>query len=284
MKKFKRIYIETTNVCNLDCSFCPKTKREKKFMSSSEFEEILTKIKIHTDYIYLHLMGEPLLNTKVEEFLLIADKNNIKVNITTNGTLLSKNKNKIIKSNSVRQINISLHSFEANEESFTFEEYFEEILKVILEINKKTNIIIAIRLWNLNGDKTIGKNKLNNQILTLMKRYFNIEDIYLDGKNKIKDRIYLNSAEKFDWPDENISTILEKGFCYGLRDHLGILVDGTVVPCCLDSEGSIKLGNIFSSSLEDILNSNRAKNIYNGFSRRERVEELCKRCGYSTRF
>lgn len=284
MKKFKRIYIETTNVCNLDCSFCPKTKREKKFMSSSEFEEILTKIKIHTDYIYLHLMGEPLLNTKVEEFLLIADKNNIKVNITTNGTLLSKNKNKIIKSNSVRQINISLHSFEANEESFTFEEYFEEILKVILEINKKTNIIIAIRLWNLNGDKTIGKNKLNNQILTLMKRYFNIEDIYLDGKNKIKDRIYLNLAEKFDWPDENISTILEKGFCYGLRDHLGILVDGTVVPCCLDSEGSIKLGNIFSSSLEDILNSNRAKNIYNGFSRRERVEELCKRCGYSTRF
>lgn len=253
-------------------------------MSSCEFEEILIKIKKHTDYIYLHLMGEPLLNRNLEEFLLIATKNNLKVNITTNGTLLSKNKDKIIKSDSVRQINISLHSFEANEQGFTFEEYFEEVLNVILEINEKTNIITAIRLWNLNGDKTIGKNKLNDEILTLMKKYFNIEDLYLDGKCKVKDRIYLNSAEKFDWPDEKISTIAEKGFCHGLRDHLGILVDGTVVPCCLDSEGTINLGNIFNNSLEDILNSHRAKNIYNGFSRRERVEELCKRCGYSTRF
>ena len=134
-----------------------------------------------------------------------------------------------------------------------------------------------------------GKNTLNDDILKMLQEGLNSEiDIKESLSNKpgikVSKNVYINSAEKFEWPNINRNVISESAFCYGLRDQIGILVDGTVVPCCLDSEGNIPLGNIFESSLEDILNSKRAKDLYEGFSNRKAVEELCKRCGYVTRY
>ena len=121
MKKYKRVYIEITNVCNLSCSFCPLTKRAKSFLDEEKFVHILNEVSPYTDYIYLHLMGEPLLNPGLEVFLEEAYKKGVKVNITTNGTLLKKNKEILLNSKSLRQVNISLHSFEANDSKITFE-------------------------------------------------------------------------------------------------------------------------------------------------------------------
>lgn len=289
MKKFKRVYIEITNICNLSCSFCPMNKRQKQFLSKDKFEHILKEIKPYTDYIYLHLMGEPLLNPELEEFLNLAYDYGIKVNITTNGTLLMKNKEVLLKAKSLRQINISLHSFEANDNGITFEEYFNNVLLFIDEINKNTEIISSMRLWNLDSYNEKGENNLNTDIVNLISEKFGYEGNLketLDVKKRLKlrDRLYLNSAEKFSWPTMEIEPLGDIGFCHGLRDHFGILVDGTVVPCCLDGEGEITLGNIYEESLESILNGTRAKNIYDGFSARKRVEELCKRCGYSEVF
>ena len=91
-------------------------------------------------------------------------------------------------------------------------------------------------------------------------------------------------AQKFKWPEQNEKMISEEIFCQGLRNQIAILVDGTVVPCCLDSEGKIDLGNIFDMPLKDILESKEVKLIYEGFSNRVAVEDLCKRCSYATRF
>ena len=289
MRKFKRIYIEITNVCNLSCSFCPKTTRLSKFMSKEEFEVILDKIKPSTEYIYFHLMGEPLLNPSLEEFLDLSYSKGFKVNLTTNGTLLTKSRDIIFKSNALRQINISLHSFEANNGINNFYEYFNNVLLFIDELNKNTNIICSMRLWNLDNSKDKGENSLNEEILNLIKEKFDYKEdikakLFSDKRIKLKKNLYLNGAEKFNWPDIKIDSLGEEGFCHGLRDHLGILSDGTVVPCCLDSEGNIPLGNILSEEFEDIINSKRAIDIYNGFSNRKRVEELCKRCGYSQTF
>ena len=74
------------------------------------------------------------------------------------------------------------------------------------------------------------------------------------------------------------------GFCYGMLDHVGVLADGTVVPCCLDADGEITLGNIFESDLSEILASPRARAIADGFKHHQKVEPLCRRCGYSKRF
>ncbi|WP_297420819.1 SPASM domain-containing protein [Clostridium sp.] len=287
MKKFKKVYIEITNVCNLNCNFCPKTSRELKFMDRESFEYIVKSIRSYTDYVYFHLMGEPFLNKELQNFLNICGENFLKVNLTTNGTLINEVKEILINSKALRQVNISLHSFEANENNIDFNEYIDNIIGFVKEATEKTNIICSLRLWNLDT-KYSASNKMNVDIFKFLQQEFEIEcDLKecLKEKNscKLKNNVYVSMGEKFKWPSLSSEELGERAFCYGLRDQIGVLVDGTVVPCCLDSEGSIPLGNIFENTLEEILNSPRARNIYNGFSGRKAVEELCKKCGFINR-
>jgi len=261
---FNRIYIEITNVCNLNCAFCPNTNREKKFMTSEEFSKIMKKIKSYTNHIYLHVKGEPLIHPELDSILKIASNYNVNVNITTNAICL-KDKLDIIKNNKVRQINISLHSFDNMND-------IKDLLNVIDEI-KNTNI--SLRLWN-NCD--------NKEVLNILGVHYNKE---IDLKRKrftLADNVFLDNDSEFEWPDIKRSIISETGTCLGAKKQLGVLVDGSVVPCCLDNDGIINLGNIFDSDLESIINSDRYKNIVNGFNNNKLVEELCKKCQYRTRF
>ncbi|MDR3595748.1 SPASM domain-containing protein [Clostridium sp.] len=287
MKKFKKVYIEITNACNLSCNFCPKTSRELRFMGKENFKHTIESVKPYTDYVYFHLMGEPFLNKDLKYFLDISKENSLKVNITTNGTMINNVKEILLTAPALRQVNISLHSFEANDKNVDFEEYIDNIINFVKESNEKTNIICSLRLWNLDT-KYIASNNMNVDIFNLLEKEFEIQcniKEALKEKNsfKLKNNLYLSMGEKFKWPSLKVEELGERAFCYGLRDQIGVLVDGTVVPCCLDSDGSIPLGNIFENTLEEILNSKRAKNIYNGFSERKAVEELCKRCGFITR-
>lgn len=284
----KKIYIETTNVCNLNCNFCPKTKRAPKFMSPDEFCYIIQQVKPVTDSIYLHLMGEPTLNPNMEFFLAECEKEQMKVNMTTNGTLLPLHADKLLCSKSLRQINISLHSFEANETTLTLGEYIHNVLEFVKRLQQESNILCSIRLWNMDYQEIKGENERNEEILQMIEEQFEQKEIrellLKDWQLKISDRVYLNMAQKFEWPDIEIAEIGDEVFCHGLRKQAGILVDGTVVPCCLDSEGTIALGNVFETPFVDILKGERAMNMYNGFSNRRAVEELCRKCGYATRF
>lgn len=291
MRKFKKVYVEITNVCNLKCDFCPSASltRGLRFLKEENFVHIIKAIRPYTDYVYFHLMGEPFMNPKIGRFLEICDEFGLKVNITTNGVLLPKVKDILYVSPALRQINISLHSFEANDGQITLEQYLENIAIFIQEVHERTNIICSIRLWNMDSAELKARNQLNDDILHLLSEKlelpYELSDVLQDKQSiKIKNRVYINMAEKFEWPTLNREVISESGFCYGLRDQIGILVDGTVVPCCLDSEGKIPLGNVYEHSLDDILQSERAQNIYDGFTRRCAVEELCKRCGYAQRY
>lgn len=290
MKRFKKFYIEITNVCNLSCSFCPETKRASKVMKLQEFSNILGQIKPHTDYIYLHVKGEPFLHPEIDKFLDLSFEKGFKVNITTNGTLISQVKNKIINKPALRQINFSLHSFDGNEESGNKDEYINNIISFTKEALENTNIIISFRLWNLDEDNLTNlQRERNAHILNIIQREFNldyrIEEKVSPGRGiKIQDRLYLNQDHEFQWPGLDKEEDDGRGFCYGLRNQIAILVDGTVVPCCLDGEGVINLGNVHETNFSEIIESDRANNIYNGFSRKEAVEELCRKCGYRRKF
>lgn len=289
MRKFKKVYIEITNVCNLSCNFCPKTKRKYKFMNREEFSYILNEVRPFTEHIYFHLMGEPLLNENIEYFLEESYNKKLKVNLTTNGTLLSKNAEKLIKAKALRQVNISLHSFEANEKTRELVDYINSVTDFINEATVNSDIICSIRLWNMDNNELKGANNLNIEILKMLEKNLSLDFSLADKlqesyRIKLKDRVYLNMAEKFEWPNIAIETLGDEVFCHGLRKQIGVLVDGTVVPCCLDSEGNISLGNIFKKSLKEIIEDKRATDIYEGFSRRRAVEDLCKKCGYATRF
>ncbi|MFL0245857.1 radical SAM/SPASM domain-containing protein [Candidatus Clostridium stratigraminis] len=286
MKRFKKIYIEITNVCNLSCDFCPVTERKPEFMSLETFEKILIDIKPYSTFIYLHVKGEPLLHPKIDEFLQISEAYGFKVNLTTNGTLIGKVKNKIINKKALRQINFSLHSFDANETDFTLEAYLNSIISFTLEA-VKNNIIVSYRLWNLEEEvKSLEKNR---HILNIIEEAFHldykIEEKLLESRGvKLLENVYLNAASRFNWPQNDLEQSDTTGFCYGLRDQIAILADGTVVPCCLDGEGIINLGNIHTTNFKDIIKGSRAATIYDGFSNRQVIEDLCKKCDYRRKF
>lgn len=290
MKRFKKVYIEITNICNLQCKFCPKANRKPKFIRTSEFSYILDEIREFTDYIYFHVKGEPLLHPNIDELLDISYSKGLKVNITTNGTLLSKVKEQLIGKPALRQINISLHSFDGNDGMNSKNDYLDNIFEFIESAKEDKSLIIALRLWNLSENNFLNKEiEKNREILNRIQQEFNlsfkIEDMINPHRGiKIGENIYLNQDSEFIWPDLKNDAFGDRGYCYGLRDQIGILVDGTVIPCCLDGEGKIALGNIFDQKLSEILSNERATKIYDGFSKRMVVEEMCKKCGFRTRF
>lgn len=272
--RFKKIYVEITNRCNLNCSFCSLDNREKRELSLQEFDTILDKIRHYTDTIYLHVKGEPLLHTKLNKILDITKKYNLKVKITTNGTLLKQRIDTLQKYNNIKQINISLHS-ENN-----LKDYFENVFESSDILSK--NIPIVYRIWLLNN---LELDKLSTIIVDKIINYYDLDNSFnekvINEKNiKIKDNIYLDKDNEFSWPDNTNDNLLDKGSCLGTRSHIGILSNGNVVPCCLDSKGILKLGNIFESNLEEILNSNLFKEINTGFKNNKLVCNLCKNCSF----
>ena len=273
---FSKIYIEITNICNLDCSFCSKNLLSKKEMSVIEFEIAIKKIKNYTDSIYLHVKGEPLIYSRLDEILEICDKNNMKVCITTNGTLLKQKKNILLKHH-IKQINVSLHS-ENN-----YPNYFENVFNTCDELRKNTTIIY--RIWTL---KNMNLDKISTNIVEKIIDYYKIDEetiykIKHDKNIKLNNNLYLDKDYKFDWPILN-NVKDDFGTCKGTITHIAILSNGEVVPCCLDSNGVVNLGNIFDNSMDDIINSELFKKINNGFKNQKLVTELCKSCTYRKRF
>lgn len=290
MRKLKKIYIEITNVCNLECDFCPKTRRKSEFMTLENFGKILDQIKAYTRYIYFHVKGEPLLHPELDKLLDISHEKGFEVNITTNGTLIHKVKNWLLTKPALRQVNFSLHSFDGNEKIQNKEEYIKNILSFAKEAMIHSDILIALRLWNLNENNAINlERKRNSDLLAAIEKELDLpykieEKVISERGIKIADRIYLNQDHQFAWPDLNEKEDDGTGFCYGLRNQAAILVDGTVVPCCLDGEGVINLGNINKICFSEIIESERARQMVDGFTRREAVEELCRKCGFRKRF
>lgn len=276
-------------MCNLACSFCPPTSRKANLIKLDAFNNILDQIKPHTKYIYLHVKGEPLLHPRIDELLDASHAKGFKVNITTNGTLIKKNRDKLLGKPALRQMNFSLHSFDGHEGSSNREEYLSTILSFVREAAEH-NVIISLRLWNLDQDNTTNAEKRRNrETLEILEKEFNlaykIEEKVVPGTGvKIANRIYINQDHEFEWPSLQAPEDDGKGFCHALRSQAAILVDGTVVPCCLDGEGVINLGNINSTPFSEIVEGERANNLFDGFSRREAVEEMCRKCGFRKKF
>ncbi len=245
-------------------------------MNIEEFALILDKLKDQTKYIYYHLMGEPLTHPLLPEFIKMAGQRGYKSIITTNGTLLNKRGQELL-SAGVHKVNLSLHSFEKGTE----ENHNRYVCKLADFAKKAANqgVIVVFRLWNKGADD--GKNKT---ALDILKE--NISGNWKENTRgiKIRDNIYLEWGERFEWPDCQAEIKGNRFFCYGLKDQFGILADGTVVPCCLDSDGIINLGNIFNEDIKTMLNSERALNMVEGFKCGKATEDLCKRCGYAQRF
>ena len=270
-----KAFFEITNACNLKCSFCHGTKRKIKYLSLEEFNRGAEQLRGFADYLYFHLMGEPLLHPMLGTFFHIAHELGFKVILTTNGTLLDKKKDILLSARALHKVSISLHCYEANNIGMSIDEYLKSCFDFCREA-AEADIIAVMRLWNEGGE-----NSLNEKILDAMHSYFPDEWKEIYSGYKLCDKVFLEWGQKFDWPDIETEYAGDSHSCYGLRDQIGVLSDGTVVPCCLDAEGVINLGNIFETPLNEILNSPRAKVLKESFEKRKITEELCCRCGYA---
>lgn len=272
---YSRIYVEIGNICNKNCSFCHGTKRASRQMSFEEFKLTLSKIRHLTKYLYFHLMGEPLCHPQISEFIKYAADEGFKVAVTTNGTLLSRFGDALIESG-VYKINISLHGFEDENEK---KRYLNDCIS-FADKSSAAGVLTVLRLWNSFEDG--GE---NSETFAKIKAFFEGDEWAFGVRGaRIRDKLHLEYGERFAWPDINAENMGDDVFCYGLSDHFGILSDGSVVPCCLDSDGIITLGNIFTDDIDEILASPRAESIRCGFKNKKAHEELCKKCGYARRF
>ena len=240
----KRVYLEITNVCNLACAFCPGTTRTPHFLSEEEFDRLTDALRGETQYLYFHLMGEPLLHPLLGRFLQRAGEKGFRVILTTNGTLLGEKGEVLLSAPALYKINLSLQSFEANRGG-ELKSYVNRCAAFAAKAGAAGKIC-ELRLWNHGGLES-----LNGEILSLLSLEF-----------------------PQPWETNARSVRLaERVYC-----------DGTVVPCCLDHNGDVPLGNLFLQDLKEIMSTDKARRIYDGFSQRKAAEELCRRCGYARRF
>lgn len=276
----KRIYIEITNVCNLRCGFCPGTRRGARFLSAGEFRQVLRKLRGHTDYLYFHVMGEPLLHPELGTFLAMAGAEGFRVCLTTNGTLLGERLETLLAAPALHKLSVSLHSAEGNGLA-ELGGYLSAVWEGAQALSR-AGTICALRLWNIGGAEA-----RNGEIYAFLREKLGRHPLDLpqprQGSWRLGERLYLERAEKFDWPDLGAEETGTR-FCLGLRDQAAVLCDGTVVPCCLDHEGDIPLGNLLEQELDEILASPRARALYEGFSQGKPSEALCRRCGFAARF
>ncbi len=276
----KRAYVEITNVCNLRCAFCPGTRRAPRTMAADEFARVLDKLRGRVTYVYLHVMGEPLLHPQLAELLALAAARGMKICVTTNGTLLGERAETLLTASALHKVSVSLHSVEGNGGDPALARDYLETVWAFAERAAARGVIVALRLWN-EGAADAG----NGAILDFLRDKTGAADWPEPRAHsfRLAENLYLEREAAFEWPDLETEEAHTE-FCLGLRDQIAVLADGTVVPCCLDHEGDLALGNLFSETLDEILNSPRARAIFDGFSDRRPAEALCRRCGYATRF
>lgn len=289
VQTYRRANVEISNICNLQCSFCPEVERTKHVMTPQQFQQLAPQLAPLVDEVCLHLMGEPLNHPQFAEFVSACERHNLPINLTTNGMLLTGERRALALRPIVRQVNISVHSFEANFGLRDVGPYMERVFKFTrAALEQRPDLYINLRLWDLKDSTTL--TSTNAAIRQAIETEFQLSlaNLQVDLRRRknvpLTGRIYLHFDSRFTWPSPTLPKRAETGFCYGLSNHFGVHADGTVVPCCLDKEASIPLGNAFEQSLTEILEGERATRMRKGFATGQLVEDLCQRCPYISRF
>jgi len=284
---FKKIFVEITNRCNLACDFCPATNRTKSDIAPEVFAALLPQLTPFTKHLALHVLGEPLLHPDLPQLLALCHQQGMQVNLTTNGTLLPRQAQMLLAAPALRQINISLHST-SGRSCGDPAGYLTGVL-AFASLAAVRGVFVSLRIWDLPPTQLQNGIRWQDEVLTRLEGFFAISaplsDVVAAGQGvKLADRIFLSQKDLFAWPSLSAPDLGGRGTCRGLRDQVAILVDGTVVPCCLDGEGNIPLGNVFAEPFAEIIAGERVARIRRGFQERKLVEELCRRCSYRQRF
>lgn len=286
-----RCYIEITNTCNLDCHFCPKHHRKRRQLSEEEFDLLTDRMRGKVCFLYFHLMGEPLLHPLLPQLVTMAREKGFKTVLTSNGTLLHRAM--ALLDTLPHKIQLSLHSHESNARG-ELSEYMDQVMRFSTQAAGKGTCMV-LRLWNQGG-----MDRENEEVMRLIEKYVPKPWKERPDGFRLCDNLYLEFDRKFEWPggggkaasddsdgkqeesdgklEASPSKSKQEYFCKALIKQIGVLSDGSLVPCCLDHDGDVILGNLFYQSLEEILASPRAQALVEGFRHHAATEPLCQSC------
>ena len=233
--------------CAVNCRYC-----FRRHFPYAENQGTRRNWQTAMDYIAAH--------PQLDEILALCRRAGVTVNLTTNGTLLAQ-KLPILLAQTPHQMNVSLHSADDND-CIDMDTYIAQLFASCETLLAQTDTEISLRLWNTTGVPTL----------------------FGEKNCVIKRHLYVNVQSPFEWPALDNAYCNDRGFCQGLRQHMAVLSDGTVVPCCLDGNAVMALGNIFTTPLKDILAGERSVRFIEGFRAKRAIEPLCRHCSFKERF
>lgn len=268
-KPFRHSFIEITNSCNLACGFCARSSRPKAVMPVELFRSAAEQTGRISEVVSLHVLGEPLTHPDFPEILSICSALGLKINLVTNGTLLWKTPAAVFKEKCLSQISVSLHALS----SLPAAERPQAVKRLgEFALNKPAGLTVSFRL------RSGGPDGFFKETLEGLLAVFGRAPEPVSGPIKLAGNVFLNFGEIFAWPGGNGGKA--KTGCLGLRHNFGILSDGRVVPCCLDYDGVLALGNIKEKPLAEILGSPAALALKESIAGNTPMPAYCATCGF----
>ncbi|MCQ2916883.1 Molybdenum cofactor biosynthesis enzyme /related Fe-S oxidoreductase [Helicobacter pylori] len=278
-KLFKKIYIELSDICGLQCSFCPNPKNIRGVMPLELFEKICKEAAPLTPIITLHVLGDPCKLKNLNRYLSTAKRFSLKVDLVTSGVYLCDFETLL--QDAIYQISISLDAGLDNHNKLNQHRYIQKILEFCrYKFEKNSEVFLNLRIQ----DSTL--EKYQNLIKPFLESFecVSLETLKSQGHARLFKKSFLNIQKTFKWPNLNAPNPLNQEskipYCYGLIKQIAILSNGVVVPCCMDTQAHINLGDLNHMPLKDILKSQKAMAIKTHFLKGEALELLCQNCSY----
>lgn len=288
LPRLRRVNVEITNVCNLRCPFCFRSNRPTTIMSVATFRGLAAQLVALADEVVLHVLGEPLTHPDLPGILAAAAGVGLPVNVVTNGVLLRPSTAAELLRPVVRQVSISLQCLTEAFPDRDHSAYLDRVLAFCdLALAQRPDLYLNLRLWQAQGvHARIEDARLAERLSSHFGR--DLGRLSVDVRQRknvpLRGRQYLHFDTRFEWPRMDAPEGSAAGTCHALKDHIGILADGTVVPCCLDADGVLRLGNALETPVSELLRGERACRMRDGFAAGRREEALCRRCAFVERF
>ncbi len=243
------------------------------------FEKVCKEVAPLTPIITLHVLGDPCKLKNLNRYLNVAKRFSLKVDLVTSGVYLHDFETLL--QDIIYQISISLDAGLDNHNKINQHRYIQKILEFCrYKFEKNSEVFLNLRIQ----DSTLDKHQ--NLIKPFLESFecVSLESLKTQDRARLFKKSFLNIQKTFKWPNLNAQNPLNQEskipYCYGLIKQVAILSNGVVVPCCMDTQAHINLGDLNHMPLKDILNSQKAMAIKTHFLKGEALELLCKNCSY----
>jgi radical SAM protein with 4Fe4S-binding SPASM domain len=279
------LFYTPTTVCNFRCGYCynslnkkvfPETEKQMPFFVFKKSIDDISVFKEKIKNISLVGFGEPLLNPHIVDMVAYAKKKNIseRVEIITNGSLLTYEMSKRLIDAGLDRLQISLQGLDATTyknicNTFIVFEKLIDNIKYFFE--KKQNCILRVKILNIACYGKENERKFHD-IFDSISDYTDIE--YYAQYYPSKDMNYYQKNNSMTITGGNLEDVM---ICPYPFYSLCVWPSGNISPCCYYDPPLI-LGNLLKKSLKEIWNGTERKEFLHAQLLHRKQLVVCQNC------